>query len=178
MPKGEVTGFVDESIRGQRYLLSCVFIETKHLSKIRISLHRFVGPNRHVHFRHESNTTRAAFLELISSLDVSCFIVETRMDQGVNTRVARAKCISLLVNYVQDRSKATRLVIEDFSDSKSDVQVIQAVRKKSPILNFEHRDGKHCPELWIADAIVWAYGFGPRWKNRVQSLIDTHLTID
>ena len=178
MSKGAVTGFVDESIRGQRYLISCVLIETKYLSDIRAVILHFSRPNRRIHFRHESDQTRAAFLETISLLKIESLVIESRMLNGVNSKTARAKCLSFLIQHVQDNKLASRLIIEDFSDSKSDIRLIQSVRKKSHQLSFEHQDGKLCPELWIADAIVWAFGLGSRWHHRAKPLVNAHFIVD
>ena len=177
MARGEVTGFVDESIRGQRYLTCCVLIPTNQLSEVRSIVRQFAGKKRRLHFRHESNQIRKSFLETVSSLKIESFVIETRMRNGINSRTARAKCIEYLIRHVQGNQLASRLIIEDFSDSRSDLRLIQSVRTKNHVLNFEHQDGGVSPELWIADAIAWATGHGPEWSSQVKGILRDHFVI-
>ncbi len=50
--------FVDESIRGQRYLLGCVLVEARSLASVRRALVGIKIANRRVHFTNESPKRR------------------------------------------------------------------------------------------------------------------------
>lgn len=177
MAKGEVTGFVDESIRGQRYLISCVLIETRNLSDIRVRMKEIAGTGRRIHFHQESDRVRIQILDVISHLPIDAFVIEIQLRHGINVRMAREKCISFLVKHLQSNDLATRIVLEDFSDYQSDIRIIQSARSSAHRLAFEHRDGNSCPELWIADAVVWTSGLSPKWKQRINPIVNTHFII-
>ncbi|MEO8264941.1 MAG: hypothetical protein ABI706_05440 [Ilumatobacteraceae bacterium] len=48
--------FVDESIRGQRYLMACVLVEARHLTQVRRSTAALVGEGKRLHFHQELDT--------------------------------------------------------------------------------------------------------------------------
>lgn len=163
--------FVDESIRGRRYLLGCVLVEARSLTSVRRALVDIKIANRRVHFTNESPKRRREILTLIASLPVSSFVVVCRRGQGVKESDARSACVRTLVERLQ-RDEVGRMVLESRQDDRDDVRVIERARSAQPRLVFEHRRPKEEPLLWIADAITWAAGTGGEWRDLIDPVFD------
>jgi hypothetical protein len=169
--------FVDESMRGQRYLLGCVLVEARSLNTVRRSLVDVKIANRRVHFTNESPGRRREILQLIASLPVRSFVVLCRRTHGVRETDARSMCLQTVVAELQ-RDRVGRLVIESRQDDREDVTSIERVRSAEPRLVFEHRRAKEEPLLWIADAIVWAVGSGGEWRELVEPVFNGVIETD
>lgn len=163
--------FVDESMRGQRYLLGCVLVEARSLNTVRRSLVGIKIANRRVHFTNESPRRRREILQLIASLPVRSFVVICRRTHGVRETDARSMCLQTVVAQLQ-RDRVGRLVIESRQDDREDVASIERVRSAEPRLVFEHRRASEEPLLWIADAVVWAVGTGRSWSELIEPIFD------
>jgi hypothetical protein len=46
------------------------------------------------------------------------------------------------------------------------------------LLTYEHVLPHEEPLLWLADAVAWCYGAGPRWRPRVESPITRVVLIE
>lgn len=163
--------FVDESIRGQRYMLGCVLVEARSLTTVRRALIDVKIANRRVHFTNESPKRRREILQLIASLPVRSFVVLCRRTHGVRETDARSVCVQTVVAQLQ-RDRVGRLVIESRQDDREDVTSIERMRSAEPRLVFEHRRAKEEPLLWIADAVVWAVGTGGEWNELIEPVFD------
>ncbi len=161
--------FVDESIRGQRYLLGCVLVEARSLTTVRRALVDIKIANRRVHFTNESPKRRREILELIASLPVRSFVVVCRRTHGVKEVDARSACLRTIVGQLQ-RDEVGRMVLESRQDDREDVRLIERVRSTQPRLVFEHRRPKEEPLLWVADAITWAAGTGGEWCELIEPI--------
>ena len=56
--------FVDESIRGRRYLMACVMAEVRHLPEMRLTM-RDIALHQRVHFNNESTARKRVVLSVI-----------------------------------------------------------------------------------------------------------------
>lgn len=162
--------FVEESIRGQRYLLGCVLVEARSLTTVRRALIDVRIANRRIHFNNESTRRRRDILQLIASLPVRSFVVVCRQTHGVKEVDARSACLRTIVEKLQ-LDEVSRLVMESRQDDRDDVRLIERVRSAEPRLVFEHRRPKEEPLLWIADAVTWAVGTGGEWRDLVEPIL-------
>lgn len=169
--------FVDESIRGQRYLMSCVMLAARDIASTRATIADLSIAHRRVHFHNESPKRRAALLMSFADLPISTQVVVCRRRRGVTEFNARAACLTAIVEMLQ-RVEVARVVIESRQDDRSDVGVIERVRKREPPLVFEHRRGVEEPLLWLADGITWAVGAGGRWREIVSPIVAGISTIE
>lgn len=164
--------FVDESIRGQRYLMACVLAQAHDISKMRADVGELAGTKTsRVHFNAELDSRRQTLLQAFAELPIESFVVVCRRRHGVTQFEARSRCLTHIVTAMQLRS-VDRLVIESRQDDVDDERTIHRERKSEPRLVFEHRRGTDEPLLWIADGIAWAVGAGPRWSE----LLGTRLS--
>jgi hypothetical protein len=166
--------FVDESIRGQRYLLGCVLVEARSLASTRLELNGLTEARRRIHFHSESPKRRREILAAIAEMPVSTVVFIAKSKQGVREGDARAACLADLVRTLQV-SGVQRLVIESRQDDRADVAVIERARTREPRLVFEHRRPSDDPMLWIADAVTWAVGAGREWRDLIEPVLaDVH----
>ena len=163
--------FVDESIRGQRYLMGCVLIEARHLARVRQATAALVAPGKRLHFHQELDSTRRSALELFATMPVRATVVVCTRGHGVSVFHARDACLAEIVRLLQERS-VPRLTIESRQDDRDDQRTIGKSRLSEPSLVFDHRQGLREPLLWLADAVTWTYGAGGRWLPLVEPLLD------
>lgn len=162
--------FVDESIRGQRYLMGCVLAEARALNEVRAVVAALATRNGRVHFHNESPAQRAVLLSSFAELPVAAFVVQVQRRHGMTLPMARALCLGGIVTELQRRS-VPRLVIESRQDDRDDVVIVTRARTRRPPLVFEHRVGRADPMLWIADGLTWAVGAGPRWRALMEPVL-------
>jgi hypothetical protein len=163
--------FVDESIRGQRYLMACVLVQAQDLAHVRRSTTALVADGKRLHFHQEIDSLRRSALELFATLPLSTHVVSCVRRHGVSEFAARDACLARLVGELQARD-VPRLTIESRQDDSDDRRTIARVRQPAPILTFDHRHGQSEPILWIADAVAWAFGAGNRWAPQVEPIIE------
>jgi hypothetical protein len=162
--------FVDESVRGQRYLLGCVLIEARSLAATRQAMDDLRHARRRIHFHNESAKRRREILGVLVELPLTAVVHVSRIGHGRREFEARATCLAALVRRLQSMGVA-RLVIESRDDDRDDVAVIQRERVPEPRLVFEHRVPLDEPMLWVADAVTWAAGAGSEWRELIAPIL-------
>jgi hypothetical protein len=167
--------FVDESIRGQRYLMACVLVDARNLVEVRRSMTAFAGAGKRLHFHQELDSARRGALELIAALPVQVTVAVCVRRHGVSEFEARDLCLAALVRELQSQG-VLRLIVETRQDDRDDHRTILRTRDAEPTLNFEHRSGSDEPILWVADAVAWAYGAGQRWASLARPVV--HRVIE
>lgn len=168
--------FVDESIRGQRYLMACVLVQAHDMPKMRADVGELAGTkSSRVHFNAELASRRQVLLQTFAELPIESLVLICRRREGVTEFEARSRCLAYIVAALQFRS-VDRLVIESRQDDVDDERTIHRERQREPRLVFEHRRGTDEPLLWIPDGVAWAVGAGPRWSEilgaRVSQIIE------
>ena len=163
--------FVDESIRGQRYLMACVLVEARHLTRVRRATAALADEGKRLHFHQELNSTRRSALEVFATMPVRVQVAVCHRRHGVTEFLARDACLAAIVQSLQEQT-VPRLTIETRQDDRDDRRTIAKSRLPEPPLVFDHRRGSREPLLWIADAVAWAFGAGGRWLPLVEPLVD------
>jgi hypothetical protein len=108
--------FVDESIRGHRYLMACVLVQAHDISKMRADVGELAGnKSSRVHFNAELNSRRQSLLQTFAEWPIESFVVICRRRHGVTEFEARSRCLAYIVAALQLRS-VDRLVIESRQD--------------------------------------------------------------
>ena len=163
--------FVDESIRGQRYLMAYVLVEAQHLAGARHAVRELAPPGGRLHFHQELNSVRREVLETVARLPVQIALVTCQRRHGITEFMAREHCLTEIVRDLQSRS-VPRLTIESRQHDLDDQRTVVRTRLAEPSLVFDHRLGPTEPMLWIADAAAWALGAGPLWAGLIDAVID------
>ena len=167
--------FVDESIRGDRYIMSCVLAEARTLGDARLSMVE-LALHGQVHFRKESARRRPMLVAAISALPVEAFAVVLKRGPGVGHEDARRVCLSAIVETLQER-EVPRLTLDRTTVAPADARTIRRVRRPAPLLTFEHRASRDEPMLWVADGIAWAVGSRGPWPDRLGAMLAGVLTL-
>jgi hypothetical protein len=162
--------FVDESIRGRRYLMGCVLIEARHLTSLRVDVESLVLTGGRVHFHNESSRRRRDILARFAEYPVSAFVVVCHRNHGVTEFRARELCLSTIVERLQSDA-IPHLVVESRHDDREDHRTVPRARRAEPPLIWEHRFGAEEPLLWIADGITWAVGAGAAWQQLIAPIL-------
>lgn len=163
--------FVDESIRGQRYLMGCVMAQAVDLPILRPALEELTGSkSRRLHFNAELASRRAVLLDTFATLPIRAVVVVVQSQNGVSQFEARRRCLERLVAIAQEND-LERFVVESRQDDRDDERTIRAARAREPHLVFEHRRAHAEPMLWLADGVTWACGAGAKWAKRLDSVL-------
>jgi hypothetical protein len=168
--------FVDESIRGQRYLMGCVLIEARDLTATRAAIGALPTRGRRLHFNNEVDAQKRILLASIVELPVRAFVVVCHRRHGITEFVAREACLAALVSEVQSQ-RVDRLVLESRQDDREDARIISKLRQPEPPLVFEHRTARREPMLGIADGITWAAGAGAHWQAVIEPLVQRVIEL-
>ncbi len=173
MPRktARVDAFVDESIRGQTYYLCAVLIPFENQALLRQELRRISNQfgRRRIHFHNESRQRKELVLTEICIKVSSALIIRTRISHGLNEELARQRSLSLLIQRLQTLG-IRRLTIETRSDNRLDELTILDTRRNGPVLDFLHLDALDDELLWVADAVVWAFGGGSTWNKKLRGI--------
>ncbi len=127
--------FVDESVRGRRYLMACVMAEARHLPELRLEM-RALAVHERVHFNNESARRKRLVVSAIAEMPIGVFIAVAQRGHGVTEFAARNSCLTAVVERVQ-RHDVPRLVIESRDDDREDERHLVGVRPPEPWLVFE-----------------------------------------
>ena len=84
--------FVDESIRGRRYLMGCVLVEAKTLPDVRRAVAGLALDGTRIHFHNESKRRRQLILEAFVELPLKVDIIVCERSHGVSEFDARNAC--------------------------------------------------------------------------------------
>ena len=168
--------FVDESIRGQRYLMGCVLIEARDLAATRAAIGVLPTRGRRLHFNNEVDAQKRILLASIAELPVRAFVVVCHRRHGITEFIAREACLAALVSEVQSQ-RVDRLVLESRQDDREDARIISKLRQPEPPLVFEHRTARREAMLGIADGITWAAGAGAHWQALIEPLVQRVIEL-
>ncbi len=162
--------FVDESIRGRRYLMGCVLIEARRLSTVRLETAALATDGKRRHFSHDTAEHRRDAPRVFADMSIRAFVTVCTRTHGVTEFAARDACLSEIVRRLQIL-EVSRLTIESRQDDRDDRRTIQRVRDAEPLLVFDHIEPLGEPVLWIADAVTWAVGAGAPWSKMVEGVV-------
>jgi hypothetical protein len=175
--RGRLTdAFVDESVRGQRYLMGCALLAARDLHDVRLAVTGLATRRNRVHFHNELAARRREILISFAGIPITALVVICQRTHGVSEHIARDACLSRIVTELQDL-RVSRLVIESRQVDRDDERTIVRTRRPAPTLIFEHRSGPDEPLLWIADGITWAVGVGGDWTSLVQPILGRIIEI-
>jgi hypothetical protein len=168
--------FVDESIRGQRYWMSSVFVEVRSLAVLRAETAALASKGKRRHFSHDTVQQRREALSVFGEFPIKALVVVCNRTHGVTQFAARDACLSEIVRSVQ-AAGVERLKIESRQDDSDDQRTIQRARTAEPVMVFEHVEPMLEPLLWVADAVAWAAGAGVAWKALIDPIVSEVVNV-
>lgn len=159
--------FVDESVRGDQYLLVGVMVAPSQVTLVRRELRGLLLPGQRIlHFRRESPNRRREILSQIGCLPLQV-VAETRSCEGGEVR-ARASCLEGLVMRMLELG-LRRLVLESCEslDDRDQTLIARTLARAGRGNDIEYAHCRPHEEiaLWLPDAIAWAIGRGGEWRS-------------
>lgn len=168
-----LNAYIDESIRGGRYLLCVVVVEPGEAGSVRRRLRALVLPGqRTLHFKKESPRGQRELLDALAQLGVEVTVYECAATSGRSQDASRALCLESATVDLQARGATVSLLIEsrDGLDAQDRATITKA-RRPAPPLSFEHVRPKDDPLLWLPDCFAWPVGARGDWLRRVTPLL-------
>ena len=162
--------FIDESVRGDRYIICETLVPQSSLAETRKDLRLLLQQGqRRIHFNNEKDRNRRMLLTAFSEMEVSSVIYSVRHR---DFQVARTAILREVVSEIKE-SRVVRLVLEsrDIQDAQDKGDILRALRT-NPIRPFTyvHLFPSSEPLLWVPDAVAWSWGRGGDWRRRVGEL--------
>ncbi len=171
--------FVDESARPGRYLMCAVLVEGDRAGALRRQMRSLLLPGqRRLHFQKESQRRRRELLSQLSEIDATVVVFDRRRRAGESEPVARARCLTAIVEHLQDLDRDVSLFIErregrDIHDHRT----MDRARRPGDVLTYQHLEPAADPLLWLPDCYVWAVGAGGDWLRRVRPAIASIVEV-
>lgn len=168
-----LNAYIDESIRGGRYLLCLVVVEPDQAGSMRRRLRALVLPGqRTLHFKKESPRRRRELLAALAELGVEVTVYECAATAGRSQDASRALCLERAIVDLQTRGATVSLLIESRDGlGAQDRTTITKARRSATPLSFEHLRPNDDPLLWLPDCFAWPVGARGDWLRRVQPLL-------
>ncbi|MCP2301475.1 hypothetical protein [Actinokineospora globicatena] len=171
--------FVDESSRGDAYLLVAACLDPAQLNRTRKLMKSLLLPGqRELHFKRESPRLRRLALSRMEEAGLGCWVYAA--DCGNGHEPARQACLAALTVDLLGVD-ATRMVMDSRDDrdrlDEATIRVVLTKIARASGLVYEHHHGPGEPLLWIADAVAWSVGAGGDWGRRSEPLVGRRVTV-
>ncbi|MGH3931634.1 MAG: hypothetical protein ACRDTF_16870 [Pseudonocardiaceae bacterium] len=147
--------FVDESVRGRRYLVSAALVDPSDLTRLRKELRALLLPEqRELHFQKEKPQRRRRLADQIVATGATITVYTACCDNGDET--ARQRCLEQLARDLTTAG-AHRLVLDgregrDILDART-LRTVLGTQPSRGGLTYEHLDSTQEPLLWISDGL-------------------------
>lgn len=168
--------YLDESKRGNRYLVASTTVDAAGAIEVRRALGRLVLPGqRRLHFKSESDRRRRELLVAITGLSCAVRVYSVRQLAEPD---ARSLALSAVVRDAQATGSDSTAYIERVEGLESlDQATITRARARRPSMTWHHLSPSEDPVLWVSDAVAWAVGAGGHWRERVDTLLDDVIEL-
>lgn len=165
--------YVDESVRGGRYLLCAVVIDPARAGQLRRrTRHLLLSGQTRLHFKKESSRRRRELLTALGDFEVEVTVYSCTTRMGRDQDLARALCLERAIADLQGRRVPVNLFIESRDGlDENDRVTIRRARHREPTLSFEHLLPNDDPLLWLPDCYAWPVGARGDWLRRVKPML-------
>ena len=161
--------FIDET-KAKGFTFAIVAVDGTDVTRCRTAILRIPRRGQSVlHFKKESDATRARALREIGMLPISVTLVV--VSTGVPPIESRKRGVEAVAELAKAKSPR-RIVFElDEAALVNDRKWLRAELGPIRVLEYQHVGKGADPMLWIADAMAWAVQRGERWRAQVEHLI-------
>lgn len=180
-----IHAFIDESRRGNQYLMAAVRVDPTRLTPVRQTMRKLLLPGeRELHFNNEKNPRRRSLTDHVARLPVEVALYThtcRRSDEP-----ARQACLAMLTEDLI--SLGAQLMVLDSRNNwqgndrdrhdRSTLQRILGRPRHCSKLVFQHVDSADESLLWIADIAAWSWGAGGDWRRRIQPIVKETIPVD
>jgi hypothetical protein len=164
--------FVDESIRGSKYLLAAVIVEHARHQDLRRelkSLRQFGRSSLHM---HKEVVGRKRLIAIsVAQMEISCVLAVQELS-GQSLISARIKCLNELSGHELVRA-TNQLTLESSNSIELDKRILSniAYEYSGKFPQYRHLPSAQEPLLWLPDIIAWCVGKGGEFEIQVKPLL-------
>lgn len=168
--------FVDETKARGYYVVASICC-SGDVAQARAALKKHCrAGQRRVHFNHENDTVRRAFLQEIRNLGLTA-VVYTSREKDL---IARKLCLTAMIEDLH-QDGASRLTLEmDDGNLKYDRILIGNLtrgRRGPEEFTYLHVRPHEEPLLWVSDAIAWCIQRGGEWAGMANDLVKARKSL-
>ena len=165
---------MDESTRGNKYLLCTAIVEPTELKVLRKHVSGLLLPGQHeLHFHNEKDPRKRVLADRIARLRVNVTIYRTATTPRTEER-DRQRCLAQLVQDLREL-RAHRLVMDTRKErdqhDKATIYQIVGQGEWRHAFTYEHVPSECEPLVWIADIAAWCFGAGGDWRRRITPIV-------
>jgi hypothetical protein len=175
-----VHAFMDESTRGDSYLLCAAVAEPAQLRGLRKQITGLLLPGQHeLHFHNEKDPRRRVLADKIARLSISVIIYRTVTAPRTEER-DRQRCLERAVQDLRNL-RAHRLIMDTRKDrdrhDKATIRKVLGHHDRSDEFTYHHVASEHEPLVWIADITAWCFGAGGDWRRRITPVVEKVIDL-
>jgi len=164
--------FIDESVRGSKYLLAAVIVDHTRHQDIRRelkSLRQFGRSSLHMH--REVIGRKRLIASPVAQMEITCVLAVQELS-GQSLMSARIKCLNELSGHELVRS-TSQLTLETSNSIELDKKILSnsAYGFSGKFPHYRHLSSAQEPLLWLPDIIAWCAGKGGEFENIVKPLL-------
>lgn len=158
-----LTAWADES--GSRpdldpgvYLLAAILCDDDDVASLRKTMEGLRISEPKIHWHGSSAERRSQYIQAISGLPVTGFVV-VHADAGASDRRHRRKCMEFLLPHLAQMPCSTITFESRGQLDASDLETLQMLRSRRVVestVRIEHAVGRVEPALWAADILCGA----------------------
>ena len=171
--------FIDESQRGNTYILCATVIADPEIPSVRPNLKSLVGSGHNrFHMSHETHSLRNRALEILSSIDCQSFLYLSSRLPGDSSFGPRERCLKAALSHPIN-VKASHIWLERSSTPYLDKRCIERFIQISskPFPYVAHQTPESEPLLWIPDILSWSYGRKGIWRAKASAMLSEIIRI-
>ncbi|NEM91502.1 hypothetical protein [Galbitalea soli] len=161
---------MDES-KTKGYFLAATAAGQNDVARLEKHLRSLLRPGqRRIHFTSESDSSRRTLLAALAGLELHVVVYCVR---GVPDKIARARCLTALLDDLVD-SRAQHVILErDESVEAKDREIILAAlrHRRDRSVTYGHAAAHEHPLLWVSDVVAWCCYRGGDWLRRARPMI-------
>lgn len=179
-----IHAFIDESRRGDQYLMAVALVTPRQLTPLRQRMHQLLLPGeRELHFAKEQEPRKRRVTACIARLPIEVIIYAGTCARG-DEPVRQACLTTLTENLVV--AEAQLMVLDSRNNwqgndrdrhDRSTLQRVLGKSRHSSNLVFQHVDSKFESLLWIADVAAWCWGAGGEWRRQIRPIVREVIPI-
>jgi hypothetical protein len=175
-----VRAFMDESTRGDKYLLCAVIVEPGDLKALRRHITGLLLPGQHeLHFHNEKEPRKRVLADRIARLSVTVTIYRTATTPRTEEH-DRQRCLDQAVRDLREL-RAHRLVMDTRKErdqhDKATIRRVLGHHARSDEFTYHHVASECEPLVWVADVAAWCFGAGSDWRRRISPIVQKVIDL-
>ncbi|HET9143693.1 hypothetical protein [Actinophytocola sp.] len=172
--------FIDESRRGNLYLLAAALVMPADLGPTRALMRSLRVPGeRKVHLHQERGAVKKEIAAALVTAGVRARVyVGHGPPDATRARLLRAAVTDLVAISVRRLVLDSRGQDRDQLDRRVIRSALTAGAADPGLMTYEHLRSHEDPALWVADVVAWCHGAGGEWRRRIGPVVERVIDLD